>query len=37
MAAAKYFDLEIFEDISNPIGFNQPQVELDAVEIPSEE
>ena len=37
MAAAKYFDLEIFEDISNPIGFNQPQVELDAAELPSEE
>ena len=26
-AAANYFDLQIFEDISNPIGFQQPQSE----------
>ena len=28
MAATKYFDLEIFEDVSNPIGFQQQQVQV---------
>ena len=32
LAAAKYFDLEIFEDVSNPLGFQQQQVELEPVE-----
>lgn len=27
LAAANYFDLQIFEDISSPIGFQQPQSE----------
>jgi hypothetical protein len=29
----KYFDLEIFEDVSNPIGFQQQQVQLQPVEV----
>ena len=29
LASAKYFDLEIFEDVSNPLGFQQQQVELE--------
>ena len=28
MAAAKYFDLEIFEDVSNPIGFQHQQAQV---------
>ena len=28
LAAMKYFDLEIFEDVSNPIGFQQQQVKV---------
>ncbi len=33
LAAAKYFDLEIFEDVSNPIvGLQQQKVQLEAVE-----
>ena len=32
LAAARYFDLEIFEDVSNPIAFNQPQVDLETAE-----
>ena len=35
IAAAKYFDLEIFEEVSNPIGFQQPK--LEPVEKPVEE
>ena len=31
LATAKYFDLEIFEDVSNPLGFQQ-QVQLQPVE-----
>lgn len=33
LASMKYFDLEIFEDVSNPIGFQQQQVELQPVEV----
>lgn len=32
LAAMKYFDLEIFEDISNPIGFQHSQAQLETVE-----
>ncbi len=32
LASMKYFDLEIFEDVSNPIGFQQQQVQLQPVE-----
>ncbi len=28
LASMKYFDLEIFEDVSNPIGFQQPQTKM---------
>ena len=34
LASMRYFDLEIFEDVSNPIGFQQQQVELEEVETP---
>ncbi len=34
LAAMKYFDLEIFEEVSNPISFNQPQVKLEEAETP---
>ncbi|MDD4729052.1 MAG: mechanosensitive ion channel [Dysgonamonadaceae bacterium] len=39
LASMKYFDLEIFEDVSNPIGFQQPQaqVELKSVNKPNAE
>ena len=39
LASMKYFDLEIFEDVSNPIGFQQPpaQVELESVDTASVE
>ena len=37
LAAAKYFDLEIFEDVSNPIGFQQTQVQLEKAELPIDE
>ena len=33
LASMKYFDLEIFEDVSNPIGFQQQQVQLQPVEV----
>ena len=38
-AAANYFDLQIFEDISSPIGFqqSQTQVQLESVDRPSAE
>ena len=36
LAAMKYFDLEIFEDVSNPIGFQQTQVKLETAETPSD-
>ena len=37
LAAARYFDLEIFEDMSNPIGFQQPQVQVESADTPSAE
>jgi miniconductance mechanosensitive channel len=39
LAAMKYFDLEIFEDVANPIGFQQlpARVQLESVDRPSEE
>lgn len=39
LASMKYFDLEIFEDVSNPIGFQQPlaQVKLESVDTLSVE
>ena len=35
LASMKYFDLEIFEDVSNPIGFQhqQAQVKPDDAEL----
>ncbi len=33
LAAMKYFDLEIFEDISNPVGFQQPKLKIAEIEI----
>ena len=32
LAATKYFDLEIFEDISNPVCHQQPQTQLEPAE-----
>ncbi len=37
LAAARYFDIEIFEDMSNPIGFQQPQVQVESADTPSAE
>ncbi len=38
LASTKYFDLEIFEDVSNPIvGLQQPEVKLETVDIVGEE
>ncbi len=35
LATAKYFDLEIFEDVSNPIGIQQQQVQLESANTES--
>ena len=35
LASMKYFDLEIFEEVSNPLLFNQPQAILEPTDTPS--
>ena len=37
LSAARYFDVEIFEDVSNPLGIQQSPVELQTVEIENNE
>ena len=35
LSSAKFFDLEIFEDVANPIGFQQTQIEAKAETVES--